>query len=266
MSGQPPVDAVARSRARLPAKTGDPGTETDTKTGTNTAVPACHWLLLGESSVPADSDWLAPVERRTEASLRFEKRRRDWRLGRFAAKRLLIESGLVPGAGGGELSIRAAEDGAPEAFLDDRQLDLTLSISHAGGHAVAAAASGRVALGCDIEKIEPRSAAFLETFLTRAEQRLVSASGDDAPLLANLIWSAKESWLKACRCGLRRDTQTVEVSLDPGADGLGADGQDGWRPFTLRDLAQQRSGHGWWRPVPGAASLVTVADGRGPRR
>ena len=221
--------------------------------------PSCHWLLLPESAVPAGSDWLSAEERRIEVGLRLEKRRRDGRLGRFAAKRLLVESGLAPAAAD-RLSIQAADDGAPEAFFDGRSLDLTLSISHAAGHAAAAAAPGRVALGCDLEKVEPRSAAFLETFFTQAERRQVAAAGDPA-LVANLVWSAKESWLKACRCGLRRDTRTVEVTVEPGAQG-----RHGWRALALRDVDQDREGGGWWRPVPGAASLLTVIDGSEPPR
>src|SRR5512133_1913220 len=44
------------------------------------------WLTRSFADVPADDGWLAPGETEVLAGLRVEKRRADWRLGRFAAK------------------------------------------------------------------------------------------------------------------------------------------------------------------------------------
>ena len=52
-------------------------------------MSAAGWLLLSEESLPADDDWLSEAEREVLAGLRFDRRRRDWRLGRWTARRAL---------------------------------------------------------------------------------------------------------------------------------------------------------------------------------
>lgn len=221
--------------------------------------PPCHWRLLAESAVPEGDGWLGPEERRIQAGLRIEKRRRDWRLGRFTAKKLLIESGLGRAEDLARLSILADDDGAPEAHLDGRPLDLTVSISHSTLHGAAVAAPRRAALGCDLEKIEPRSAGLLETFFTQAEQHQVAEAGDPA-LVANLIWSAKESWLKACRTGLRRDTRSVEVTVET------LEGGEDWQLCRIADLRTGQNSRGWWRVIrrPPGPLVFVVASGTEP--
>jgi 4'-phosphopantetheinyl transferase len=112
-------------------------------------------------------------------------------------------------------------------------------------------APGR-AIGCDLELVEPRSAAFVADFLTAAEQRLVAAAadGDARELLANLAWSAKESALKVLRTGLRRDTRSVSVSFPPGA------AVGGWAPMTVR-LREGALFPGFWQRF--GSFLLTVA-------
>ena len=73
------------------------------------------WLTRWLADVPADDGWLSPGEREVLAGLRVEKRRRDWRLGRFAAKTAAARWLGVPIS---RVEIVAAPDGAPEARLD----------------------------------------------------------------------------------------------------------------------------------------------------
>ena len=73
-----------------------------------------------------------------------------------------------------------------------------------------AAADG--VLGCDLEVIEPHSDAFITDFFTAEEQALITkASAEDRFLVATLLWSAKESALKALHAGLRLGTLSVAV-------------------------------------------------------
>ena len=56
------------------------------------------WLTRSLADVPADDGWLGPGEIEVLAGLGFEKRRADWRLGRFAAKTALaVWLGVQPG-------------------------------------------------------------------------------------------------------------------------------------------------------------------------
>jgi 4'-phosphopantetheinyl transferase len=116
-------------------------------------------------------------------------------------------------------------------------------------------------IGCDLELVEPRSANFVQDYFTSAEQRTVANPPFDASadLLANLIWSAKESTLKVLRTGLRRDTRSVEVTLS------GASQPQGWRPL---ETSTEEGGHfpGWWRRYGSfLLSVVTGAECSPPR-
>ena len=213
------------------------------------------WLLASMAEVPAevpeDDGWLTPAERERLAGFGVPSRRADWRLGRWVAKRAVA---AFLGGTREPIEIRAAADGAPEAFLAGKPAPVVLSISHRNGFGLCAVAAPSVALGCDLERIEPRSDEFVEDFFTAGEQAwLHRHPAADAPLLANLIWSAKESALKALRQGLRLNTRLVEVCLPAGA-GAGA-----WSPLSVRSHATGETFHGWWRSLDGCVLTVAAA-------
>ncbi len=116
--------------------------------------------------------------------------------------------------------------------------------------AVAAVLAGEHRIGCDLELVEPRSAAFIGDYFTLRERRTVEVS-DEPSLAANLVWSAKESALKVLRTGLRRDTRTVEVTHDDGRPGV-------WSPLTVTTTEGQTM-PGWWIRY-GAFILTIVAE------
>lgn len=211
------------------------------------------WLHAEIGEVPEDDGWLSPAERQRLDTLHLPWRRADWRLGRWAAKKA-VEAHL--GNPSGPIEIRPASDGAPEAFLAGAAAPVALSLTHRAGRAVCAVAPAGCQLGCDLEIIEPRSDAFVLDFFTPAEQDLVEkAPPEDRPEIANLIWSAKESALKALREGLRRDTRSVEITLQDGGDG-------GWSPFTAACTETLQTFHGWWRQE--GDLLLTVAAAPSP--
>ena len=215
------------------------------------------WLLQHLADVPEGDDWLGAGERRVLAALRFAKRRRDWRLGRYAAKRAVRTFLEIPGLPPDAPEIRAAADGAPEALRDGVALPVVLSISHSGGCGLCAVAAAPVALGCDIERLEERGEALVRDYFTPGEiDYCLGATGELRTLRANLVWSAKESVLKALREGLRRDTRSVEV--DPGAETGGE--RNGWNPWTGRCLESGRHFSGWWRAREGY--VLTLASDR----
>ena len=112
------------------------------------------------------------------------------------------------------IEILADDAGAPGAFSVGRLLPVSLSLSHSHDRALCAIGEADIELGCDLERIEPRTAGFIASYFTRAERDALATSdtaGRD--LLSNLFWSAKESALKALRRGLRADTRSVEVAV-----------------------------------------------------
>src|SRR5208283_4815697 len=155
-----------------------------------------HWLEQRQSDVPEDNHWLNASEAAILNALHFPKRRADWRLGRWTAKRALsVHLGVAGDLQSlTDIEIRAATSGAPMAFIAGRPAAATISLSHSNGNALCAIAPVGTALGCDLELIEPRSEAFVTDYFTNLEQAWVTrASTSDQPLLATLLWSAKES-------------------------------------------------------------------------
>lgn len=218
----------------------------------NGAMPV-YWLEQAQSDVPAGDQWLNAGEKSRVAGLRIHKRRADWRLGRWTAKRAVAACLNLPADFDSlaDIEIRAAPSGAPEVFLFDQKLALSLSLSHRARQALCIVGLSDVNLGCDLELIESRDHSFISDFFTVNEQRLVEqASAGGRPLLVTLLWSAKESALKALRAGLRLDTTSVEVKIEHTAPYLQEDSHHGgcvdWSRLHIRCIGD-RMLYGWWR-------------------
>ena len=235
-----------------------------------------YWLEQTEADVPAANDWLSENEAVHFASLRFAKRRRDWRLGRWTAKLAMAAYRNLPGDSQTlrNVEIRPALSGAPEVFFAGQPALVTISLSHCEGVAMCAVAPSSVALGCDLEIIETRSECFTADYFTAEEVRLVArACADDRARLLTLLWSGKECALKALRVGLRFDTRSVVVSLDdlepysaeagvgPDADSvftLQPHGANRWLPFHARCTGGETF-HGWWQNTKNLVRTLVAA-------
>jgi len=203
------------------------------------------FFIQNLTDIPTDNDWLSPGEKETLSRLRFPKRRKDWLLGRWTAKCAL--RGYLGFASDMDLSlieIRAAVDGAPEAFLNNAPAGAAVSISHAGNRSFCAAGSEDMAFGCDIEQLEPRDEIFIADYFVPEEiERVRQALPENRTQMTNLIWSAKESMLKALREGLRRDTRSVLVQPEDG------ESPNVWNPWRGRCLQSNRVFYGRWRTL-----------------
>ena len=173
-----------------------------------------YWLEQTEEDVPAEGDWLSARELAQLSAMRFAKRRVDWQLGRWTAKHAFAACFCLPDDRFllAKIELRPASSGAPEVFFANKPAPANISLSHREGVAVCAVALEGGALGCDLEMIETRSDAFLRDYFTIEEQAMVAQTPeDDRPRLLALLWSAKESALKALHVGLRLDTRSVNV-------------------------------------------------------
>src|SRR5215831_16948534 len=135
-----------------------------------------YWLEQTEANVPAEDNWFSAPEAARLSGMRFAKRRNDWRLGRWTAKRALAVYLNVPAhpEALAEIEIRPAPSGAPEVFFANQPAPVTVSLSHRARTAICAVAMSGAALGCDLEIIEPRSEGFLTDFFTTEEEALVA--------------------------------------------------------------------------------------------
>jgi 4'-phosphopantetheinyl transferase len=212
-------------------------------------MDAPGWLSRRQADVPAGEQWLGDRERRVLARLQIDRRRADWRLGRWTAKAAL---GAWLSVSPTDVEVLAAPDGAPEPWIDDKRLPVSLSLSHRGGRAMAVVADVPQTAGCDLELVEPRSDAFLREWLAPAERSLISCSRErQRPLLANLIWTAKEAAAKVRREGLRLNVRLAVVSVE-GAD----ERADAWHPVRVDWEEGAGVTHGWWRAESGWVMVV----------
>jgi 4'-phosphopantetheinyl transferase len=245
----------------------------------------CVFLPPGRATPPTPwAAWLTPAEQARLVALRFEKRRTDWLRGRHAVKeaaaRALHERwGTAPPPGrvqvdtepSGAPLLRVAPEGPGLfGFAPGERLPVAISISHSGGAALALAAAADLALGADLEKIEPRASSFVDDFFAEEEAAACARRGTDLDLAVTAVWCGKEAVLKALHVGLRVDTRDVVcVPERPPPPASPAGTRDtAWSP--LRVLRAPAPGWppivGWWRARAGfvqAVALRPAAQARG---
>ncbi len=71
-----------------------------------------------------------------------------------------------------------------------------------------------IKIGIDLEYVETKPDIFIHDYFTPEEsQQVFAATEPHRALAASLVWSVKESLLKALQTGLRIDTREVAVSV-----------------------------------------------------
>jgi len=201
-----------------------------------------YWMEQTQADLPATNEWLNANEITRLQSMRIPKRRGDWRLGRWTAKQIVARhfGRADEDHSLREIEIRSAPSGVPEVFINDQLARVSISLSHRGGTAMCAIAKNSVALGCDVEMIEPHSGTFVADYFTEKEQVIVFESTDH-DLFSSLLWSAKESALKALGTGLRVDTRCVDVEVERPPFRC-----DTWGWLRVGHISGQMF-HGWWQ-------------------
>ncbi len=163
---------------------------------------------------------LTDQEYKEYKSHRIHKRAKEWLAGRLALKTVagrVLQKTIMPGLSLKDVVIRQDALGKPFAELRDGTgtASCEVSLSHSNGFVAAVASEGATwrGLGIDIEKVKPRSKAWIEDYFTDDEKKAAAAAQDKWAYLTAL-WSIKEAALKALGIGLRIDLQDVNVDLD----------------------------------------------------
>jgi 4'-phosphopantetheinyl transferase len=206
-----------------------------------------YWCEQTQGDLPPDNEWVSALEYAKFNTFRVPKRRADWRLGRWTAKQAVagVLGISVDRASLREIVVHAADTGEPLVHVLGFHNPITISLSHREGRALCAVALGAIPLGCDLELIEPKTAAFISDYFTIEEQQVVAGVSPMAQsLAASLLWSAKESALKALHVGLSVDTRSVMVDRAIQRDIGQSDGT--WRQFLVHS-ADPVAFYGWWR-------------------
>lgn len=234
--------------------------------GTGDMSETVYWTLVDSSqaSLEAPEGFLSSSELLKFRAFRFAKRRQEWLLGRWVAKFLIKSLPTYQGYAPTEIEILTSPDGAPYFQLPGGDAAPTfLSISHCSRYALCAIASGaNIHIGIDMEKIEPRTQTFIKDYFTPLEVGLVNSQPHESwDMISTLIWSTKESMLKALRVGLRWDTRQVEIREVSNLQGKRA----GWNDLQLKDLQQENRGwFGGWQKYDGYVITMAGFPEEGP--
>ena len=133
-----------------------------------------------------------------------------------------------------------------------RRAPVSVSLSHRAGRALVAVVDAPAVVGCDLELIEPRSAAFVRDWLSPAEQGLLATCPvERRSTVANLAWTAKEAVAKVRRGGLRLDVHGTVVA----PAGFNA-AVTRWQ--ALRVDWDDGATRGWWRAEPGWVMAIAA--------
>ncbi|SEU30522.1 4'-phosphopantetheinyl transferase family protein [Stigmatella erecta] len=164
---------------------------------------------------------LTPAEVAVSAMHHRLERRLAHLAGRIAAKSAVLHHlrargyPLEPQELGLTQWMAGPEQGRPVAQLPAGVPPCELSITHSQGLAVAAVTE-RGRLGVDLERVNPRPAAFLDEAFTRAEQdwllRCELLQGRTLEERWNLGWCLKEALVKCSGQGLRASLQQTPFS------------------------------------------------------
>ena len=171
-----------------------------------------------------DAAWFTDAERGQEFAA--EKRRTEWRAGRLAAKAAAMQ--LDDSLAATDVTVVNQDSGRPVLHIRGEPVDVTLSLTHRDGLAIAAISQDP--LGIDLEVVEERPETWLHESFNEAEQPLAASA-----MGATCLWAAKEAAFKRIGDGLKQALHawTVQPDGQGGATIAGPDATFGVRFFDV---------------------------------
>ncbi len=156
--------------------------------------------------------FLHKTELRYYDSLKFEKRKISYLLGRIAAKKAIskviqIQSNLI--------SIDFGIFNFPVVKSDSNK-NIQISISHCDNIGIALAFPEEHPMGIDIERINDNKIDSFASIISSKELELINTFNDiNLSVSSTIIWTIKEGLSKIFRTGLMMDFRIIEIeSLD----------------------------------------------------
>jgi phosphopantetheinyl transferase len=159
---------------------------------------------MEEPSAAAYSTWLHPNEITYFHTLKFERRRMSYLLGRIAAKQAIIT--LFPLLSPTDIHIDFGVFGFPVVKCA-AIANIKVSISHCDNIGIAVAYPEEHPLGIDIEMIDPEQLTAISSQLQESEKLLTTNSIADYTVL----WSIKEAVSKIFMTGLTIGMELLTV-------------------------------------------------------
>jgi 4'-phosphopantetheinyl transferase len=218
----------------------------------------CFWNYLATDRFKKlqPEVFLNPEELQEWNRFKIPNRRDEWLASRWLAKQVILRSTGQPEARANTIQIMRDVSGKPRAAERGEPCG-SLSLAHTAGAALVGFSmdAGSV-FGCDLEKIAQHSAAFLSDYFTDDERDWL-AGQQDLALTGSLLWSSKESVLKALGRGLSVDTRQVECQPWKESPVHTA----GWQQFDVRVMNFPAEFPVLWRVVDGFVLTVCPLPG-----
>ncbi len=159
-------------------------------------------LLNGNEELLA-THWLTAQERIQLDCYTFEKRRREWFMGRICAKQSVIDllgSGYAASLSPTDISIDVSSSGRPFLTLPETAELKTIpdiSISHSHDRVIAIA--GNCLCGIDVQLLTDTLYKVKDRFCSEADLALLASTSEEDLVQLGLLWVAKESIRKCLR-------------------------------------------------------------------
>lgn len=143
------------------------------------------------------------------STLKFEKRKRSYLVGRYAAKRAV--AALI-----GERNLKSILIGRgvfnQPIVTHGQGRNIQVSISHCDERGAAVAFHEAHPLAIDVEKVNAHRRAILEEQMTNVEQDLVKDLPGSYDRMITLLWTVKEALSKVLKTGLTTPFHVFEVN------------------------------------------------------
>jgi phosphopantetheinyl transferase len=180
--------------------------------------------VVADLGQPLSTEWtnLAATERDQARSLPTKRRRRQYVLGRVAAReairRLVGSSACVP-----TIEILSGPTCAPRVAVNGSSERMSISISHSNRLAVGCAwlagSKSLISAGVDLEYLRPNAVAESTYAFSWVERKLLLRSVEGPEVAALAAWTAKEAVWKALLADQEIGPNAIEVealSLEEG--------------------------------------------------
>lgn len=151
--------------------------------------------------------WLHPQEQTYADSLKFEKRKKSYLLGRLTAKCAVA---ALLGEKPADIWIQSGIFTQPLVVANASNVQV--SITHCDDFGAALAFPEAHPMGIDLERVAPDKKEALERNLTKAEKELMKAWPYPYETGLTLVWTAKEAISKVLKTGLMAPLEIFEIT------------------------------------------------------
>lgn len=162
------------------------------------------------------SEWLTGEEHHQLTRYSFEKRRKEWFLGRICAKQATLD--LLNTKNGAavlrplDLNIEIGPGGRPFVRMaqnNQEETGLDISISHS--HRKVAGIAARAHCGIDIQFLTDTLFKVKDRYCTETEAALLDGTEEDELIQLGLLWAAKEAVKKCLSTSGRLGFQAMQL-------------------------------------------------------